>query len=194
MAQLFSLGLLTMSIEKLKAIVRPPSRPSDIGSLEEWQTVEQKLGLQLPSDYRDFVFTYGSGLFARIYVVYNPFADSEHVSCLYSSVQKTCQWERDFKKEAPECVPYKIYPERPGLLPWANDDMGNEYFWFTDGAPDTWMVISNEVRGEGYREYGRRMTDFLCDVLTGKIQALAGDYPKDEHKVFEVWNTKKAEA
>jgi len=181
-----------VSIELLKKIVQPPNQPTDVGSLEEWKSVEQTLGLTLPSDYRDFIFTYGSGLFAQIYIVYNPFAKPEHVSCLPTSVEKVCQWEREFKKEAPGCVPYKLWPEIPGLLPWANDDMGNEYFWFTEGSPDSWKIISNEVRGEGYREYGCRMTEFLCGVLTGNIQALARDYPRDEHKVFKVWETKNA--
>jgi len=31
------------------------------------------------------------------------------------------------------------------------------------------------------------MTDFLADILLGKIKALAGDYPAKKHRVFEAW-------
>jgi hypothetical protein len=31
------------------------------------------------------------------------------------------------------------------------------------------------------------MTEFLVEVLLGKIGALAGDYPRDENRVFESW-------
>jgi hypothetical protein len=179
--------LLAMSIGKLNALVPPPVRPSEAGSLEQWRVVEQRLGLALPSDYREFIFAYGTGRFAQFYRVYNPFSASEWMS-LFPSVDRVCKAAREIKRDWPEDVPYPIYPERPGLLPWANDENGNDYYWLTDGPPDTWQVYSDEVRAEGFRQYGRCMTDFLCEVLTGKIQALAGDYPRDSHRVFETWS------
>jgi len=177
-----------MSIQKIKELICPPAHPFEAGNLEQWLEVEQKLGLSLPSDFRDFVLTYGTGRFAKFYVIYSPFSTSEY-SNLYWNIEWLCKTERQFKRDWPETVPYLIYPDRPGLLPWGGDDNGNYYFWLMDGPPDTWQVISNEVRGEGYREYGRCMTDFLFEILTGKIQALAGDYPREEHRVFETWET-----
>jgi hypothetical protein len=175
-------------IRKIKELVPPPIRPFELGSLEQWQTVEQKLGLSLPSDYRDFVLTYGTRSFARFYTIYNPFSSSEWAN-LHICIERLCKIAREFKRDWPETVPYQIYPDRPGLLPWGGDDNGNYYYWVTDGPPDTWQVVSDEVRGEGFREYGRSMTDFLSEVLTGKIQALAGDYPRDEHRIFKPWGT-----
>jgi hypothetical protein len=86
-------------------------------------------------------------------------------------------------------VPYPIYPDQPGLLPWGNDENGNDYYWFTEGAPNTWRVLSDEGRGEGFREYGCTMTEFLTKVLLGEFKALAGDYPRHENRVFEPYTT-----
>lgn len=179
-----------MSIIKLKSLVPPPVRPFEIGTIDQWRAVEQELGVELPSDYREFVFTYGTGMFAGFYVVYNP-CSAMKTANLLTKISTLCQQEREFKREFPDAVPYRIHPDRPGLLPWGGDENGNYYYWITDGPPDSWLVVSDEVRGEGFREYGRCMTDFLCDVLTGKIEALAGGYPTDENRVFESWEDKQ---
>jgi hypothetical protein len=165
-------------------LVRPPRKPLEAGNLTGWPAVEQKLGTPLPTDYRDFILTYGTGLFASFYLIYNPFSVCKWLN-LHQQVERLCGEERAFKREFPEVVPYRIFPERPGLLPWAGDENGNYYYWLTEGPPDSWMVISQEGRGEGFREYGRCMTDFFCDVFTGKIEALCGEYPETEHLVFE---------
>src|ERR1043166_334357 len=175
-----------MSVLKLKKLVPPPSRPFELGTIEQWTSVESKLGLSLPCDYRDFVLTYGTGLFAGFYIIYSPFTVIKAAN-LCAQIETVCQQDRDFKRDFPEAVPYQIYPERPGLLPWGGDENGNYYYWLTDGAPDSWKVISDEVRGDSFQEHGCCMTDFLYDVLTGKIEALAGDYPNDQYLHFESW-------
>src|SRR5207249_2196357 len=123
----FSLDSTPMPIEPLKKIVPPPPIPSEVGSLQQWQAVERQPGLALPFDYRDFVFTYGSGLFAQFYRIYNPFAASEYTA-LYPSVERVCGCERETKSDWPDRVPYPIYPDQPGLLPWGNDENGNDYY------------------------------------------------------------------
>jgi hypothetical protein len=173
-----------MSIHKLKSLVPPPTKPFEVGSIDQWRVIEKKLGLVLPADYRDFVFTYGTGLFAELYRVYNPFGVTKWTN-FSASIERACGWIRETKQDWPSRVPYPIFPEPSGLLPWGNDENGNNYYWITSGSPDSWLVVSDELRGEGFREYGRRMTDFLCEVLTGKIEALAGDYPRDGHLVFK---------
>jgi hypothetical protein len=175
-----------MPIEMLRQIVPPPDRPSEVGSADEWEVVERALGLGLPSDYRDFVFTYGSGLFARFYRIYNPFAVSKYTA-FYPSVERVCAAARELKREWPREIPYPIYPEQPGLLPWGNDENGNNYYWLTDGAPDSWLILSDEVRGEGFKEHKCTMTEFLTKILLGELPALAGDYPSEEDRVFEAW-------
>ena len=175
-----------MSVDRLKAIVPPPQRPFEVEGLDRWRAVELKLGVTLPVDYRDFIFGYGSGLFARFYGIYSPFAASEWTNLL-TSVERVCRGLGQIKRDWPEQVPYLIYPDCPGLLPWGRDENGNDYYWLTKGPPNTWQVVSDEVRGEGLRHHECNMTDFLSDILTGEIPALAGDYPHDQDRIFKAW-------
>jgi hypothetical protein len=169
-----------MSITRLKQLVLPPTKPADVRDLDEWRSTEEKLGLMLPGDYRDFIFTYGTGLFARFFRVYNPFATGP--MALFSSVQETCEWRRQTKKDFPDRVPYPIYPERQGILPWGNDENGHDYYWFTKGAPDDWTVLSDNVRGSGFAEHECSMTEYLLGVLLGRIKPLAEDcFTKEDH-------------
>jgi hypothetical protein len=177
-----------MPIEPLKALVPPPAHPSEVGTLQQWQAVERQLGLVLPTDYREFIFSYGTGLFADFYRIYNPFAVSAYTAFI-PSVLRTCAGAREIKGKFSDRVPFPLFPDRPGLLPWGNDENGNDYFWLTEGDPDTWKVLSDEVRGDGFQEYGCTMTEFLTGILLGKFDALAGDYPQEEDRVFKTWTT-----
>jgi hypothetical protein len=175
-----------MPLDALMQLVPPPAKPTEVGTLKKWRDVEKKLGTNLPVDYREFVFAYGTGLFAKFYRVYNPFAASEYTALL-PQVQTVCKMERDFKESNPERVPYPIYPDAVGLLPWGNDENGNYYFWLTEGEPDEWTVAQNEARGKGYRAQPCSMTEFLTQVLQKKIKALASGYPQKKDMVFESW-------
>ena len=85
----------------------------------------------------------------------------------------------------PQYYPYPICPEFPGFLPWGSDDNGNYYRWLTEGPADRWMVLTNEVRGQGYWLHNRTMTEYLAGVFRGEIAALASDYPAPGDLVFE---------
>jgi hypothetical protein len=173
-----------MAIAAVKKLVLPPKQPLQVGSLDEWRLAEQKLGLGLPSDYRDFVFTYGTGLFAGFYRVYNPFATGKSMSLL-PAVKDTCEWRGKTRKEFPERVPYPIYPESGGILPWGNDENGHDYYWLTRGSPDAWIVLSDDVRGKGFAEHTCSMTEYLLAVLEGRIAPLCGDAFTTRDFVFE---------
>lgn len=175
-----------MSIAAVTKLVPPPARPSEVGSIEQWRAVEEQLGLVLPSDYREFIFNYGSGLFANFFRIYNPFAKNKWTA-LYPSVVRVCGWQRELRQTWPKDVPYEIYPTPSGILPWGNDENGNNYFWIAKGSPDAWTVLSDEVRGEGFREYGYTITEYLTKVLLKECDALAGGYPTEKDRVFKAW-------
>lgn len=177
-----------MSIAALNKLVPPPTKPFEVGTLAEWTKLELKLGTILPRDYREFVFAYGSGLFAGFYRIYNPFAASQHTGLL-SSVQRICDQDRQSQKSFRERFPYPYFPEPGGLLPWGNDENGNDYFWITEGLPANWHVAQNENRGRGFKIQPFSMTEFLVAVLQRKVESLAEGYPCIEDMVFESWDT-----
>jgi hypothetical protein len=89
-------------------------------------------------------------------------------------------------------VPYPVFPEKGGILPWGRDENGNDYSWLTEGLPDLWKVVQNNVRGKGYALHECSMTGFLVGVLEGRIKPLASDYPRPEDFVFHPYPAKPA--
>ena len=86
---------------------------------------------------------------------------------------------RETERDWPHRVPYPIYPDQPGLLPWGNDENGNDYYWLTEGAPDTWRVLSDEVRGEGLGTAWIVIKDRL-DAQAGELMGRFGPYESVE--------------
>ncbi|MEZ6140925.1 MAG: SMI1/KNR4 family protein [Zavarzinella sp.] len=171
-----------MSLTLLKNIIPPPATPSEVGTLSQWRDFENSLGIQLPADYRDFIFTYGSGLFAGFYLVYNPFSTSQYISLL-PSITRVCSINRESKKEFPDRFPYSYYPETNGLLPWGNDENGNDYFWLTKGKPDEWQVVQDENRGKGIQTHPFTFTQFLVSILKKETPPLASGYNRRRLRV-----------
>jgi hypothetical protein len=177
-----------MSITELKKLVPPPAKPFEIGTVAQWRKIEDKLGMKLPRDYRNFIFAYGSGLFAGLYRVYNPFAALEYTNLLTQG-RRVCENNRESQRSFPERFPYPYYPIPSGLLPWGNDENGNDYFWLTEGPPSKWVVVQDNNRGEGIRVQPFSMTAFLGAILQRKIKALASGYPRKSNRRFEPWDT-----
>jgi len=177
-----------MSMAELKKLVAPPPKPLEVGTLAQWRELEDQLGTRLPRDYREFVFTYGTGLFAGLYRVYNPFAASEYIALIPQS-KRVCDYNREAQLASPERFPYPYYPKSGGLLPWGNDENGNDYFWLTEGPPSKWIVVQDENRGEGIRVQLYSMTGFLLGILQRKIKPLASGYPRKSVFKFEQWDT-----
>jgi hypothetical protein len=184
MGSVFGGGGLEVSIAELKKLVPPPAEPFEVGTLAQWRKLEKQLRTRLPDDYRDFVFAYGSGLFAGLYRVYNPFSADEYIALLPKS-RRVCDIKRWSRDDDPERYPYPYFPEPGGLLPWANDENGNDYFWHTEGPPDEWTVVQENNRGEGIRAQPYSMTGFLVGILRRKIKPLASGYPRKGDYKFE---------
>lgn len=52
-----------MSLAELVQIVSPPAQPVESGTPEGWRSAESKLGVTLPSDFKEMVGRYGTGGF-----------------------------------------------------------------------------------------------------------------------------------
>lgn len=158
-----------MAIQELTAFVAPPDSPAEVPASPDWADVESELRLTLPADYRDFVMTYGSGLLGNFIRVFNPFATSEYLA-LVPSVERICGIRRELRAtEGEEEVPYAVYPESPGIIPWGNDENGNTFYWLTSGSPGDWPTVVGEGRGRRWEEFGFTMTTFLAKALRGNV-------------------------
>ena len=51
-----------MYINKLENIIKPTNELTDNYTKEEWDEIELKLGIKLPTDYKEFINRYGVGM------------------------------------------------------------------------------------------------------------------------------------
>jgi hypothetical protein len=179
----------------MHAIVAPPDEPYRIGNGKLWDQVARKLGLELPSDYREFVEAYGSGSLAGFIQVYNPYSESPY--SLLERIEKVCQVYRSLKSsEGDRQVPFPIHPDRPGLLPWAQNDVGNYMFWLTEGAPEKWPVVLSQGRSDKWERFDMGMLTFLIKALTHglKSKIWPDDFPDPDSPIVFTPEKRKRQA
>ena len=116
----------------------------DVVPVESWPAIEDKL-VKFPNDYKHFLSTYGSGCIDGFVYVFNPVV-SEGVLALCPEIKGACWALRERAKYDDE-FRYPIFPDKPGLLPFAGTDNGDTIMWFTEGEPNSWPVCALEARG-----------------------------------------------
>lgn len=176
-----------MSIETLCKLVTPPEAPVAVPAQPDWARIETAIAVGLPRDYKQFVELFGSGLFAGFVRVFNAF-DSGPYSNLEACILRVSEDLRQQREDyGEERIPYDVYPLRPGLMPWGNDENGNELQWHTKGRPDEWSVVVLEGRGGRWQEFPYSMTEFLSKALTKEIRCKIWprDWPGMSSRKFE---------
>jgi hypothetical protein len=148
---------------KLKDHFPIPDKPHCAVSDEaRWSAVEEKLGLQLPTDYKVFIGIYGTGFVGDFIILYNPFSTDKMVN-LFHEMERIIKGERQLRSSSRIELP--LYPEPGGLLPFARTFGGDNLFWQTQGEPDDWTLYLHEVRGPIHEEYAMTMSDFFIKLL-----------------------------
>ncbi len=158
-----------MSVTELSAVVPPPAQPRDVGDLAAWSAVEARVGTRLPTDFREFVFRYGTGVFndpGRLCVFpRNPLAPD-----FEARFRADLDWVRQMKALAGEGeFPYGVFPTAPGLILWADDDNGCMFFWLTEGDPDDWPVLVTPPGGYFWERFDMPMTSFLAQAFSRRL-------------------------
>jgi hypothetical protein len=110
-------------LDQITSLLSPPGNP--IGLDRSWNDVETEIGLELPSDYKEFTDLYGSGLVCGLLGVWN-FRDSNifktplHRSlCGEGSIVRSYQDHADVSINGASNLPYPLFPDPRGLLPFA---------------------------------------------------------------------------
>lgn len=170
-------------LDRLVRLAPPPDRPLGAGELGAWSEVEDRLGLRLPADYRDFATRYGSGTFDEFLLVLTPFADKPGLRLEdYGATMLTTM--RDFRASGSEELPYPLQPDPGGLLPWGYTGNGDWGYWIADppSEPDRWRIVLNGSRSTEWWEHPGPLVAFLADVLSGivRVPFLPADFPSPE--------------
>ena len=112
-----------MAIEHLMAVLVPPVNPFETPAAGAWASVEGRLGVPLPSDYKRFIETYGSGNIGNFLWIFNPFSNNENLN-LERQVVTQAEVLNELRSYG-ESVPYKPFPEQGGILPFGITDNGD---------------------------------------------------------------------
>lgn len=158
-----------MSITELTSIVPPPVSPVDAGPDELRQSVENSLGLRLPSDFIDISRTYGSGLFSDgQFWCLNPFA-----SWFRSNVDQICEVFGKLKAvEGDSLIPYDIFPSKNSLFPWGCESNGHGMFWLTKGKADEWPIVLFNRDTNEFQELIIPVSTFLSKVFLCELKCI----------------------
>lgn len=160
-----------MTIETLIKVVPPPAAPYGAFS-GPWEPIEAELGTgPLPQDYKDFVRIYGSGYFMEFLGIDVPRSVNPNIR-FEVQVPLTCA---TFVND--QDLPYPLWPNPGGLVPFGGTDNGDYLFWLPRGPPSDWGVVVWD-RGFGrFEALDCDLTDFLAGLATGEI--LPKEFPED---------------
>ncbi|MEV6906074.1 hypothetical protein [Amycolatopsis sp. NPDC051071] len=133
----------------------------------DWAGVEERLGTELPADYKGF-----SNKYPAMFV--NQFLRVAHPSCvdpdlnLLLDAQTRTKSLRELVSEFPLLYPHSAYPDKGGLLCWGNNVNREQCYWLTEGHPDEWKVVIGDELDYCW-EFDGGFSDFLLKSLTGVL-------------------------
>jgi hypothetical protein len=168
-----------MSLDRLRELAPPPSKPVESGSQDGWEKVERKLGTPLPADYKALTNLYGSGTFDDFLYLFNPFAKGEDGNLLHER-GAVLEGYATSREKFPDRYPLPPFPEPGGVLPLGRTENGDELYWVTEGEPDAWPVMVLGSRGARQETHRLTITGFLAALLGGELETSL--FPEDVRK------------
>ncbi|MFF4287479.1 SMI1/KNR4 family protein [Streptomyces sp. NPDC001633] len=170
---------MTASLEELAHLIPPPAQPRD----KDWDSAEQALGSQLPSDYKELIHTYGGSNWDDYLYVLEPGCPNDNYALIEWEDQQTEAldglWE--FEKK-----PTELEEEGTRVIPWATTDNGECLYWLVRPGqhPDAWTIMVNEARGERWEHFPHTCTQFLVAALNGDLRSeiLSSRFPLPVHE------------
>ena len=164
-----------MSLDVIEALVSTPSKPVATGSELGWQTVEGKLELIFPPDYKRYLSRFGVGRFNGFLTTLSPFSANPFLNILHV-LEKFRESERVSLLNYPKgngflFPPFKLHPATPGLLPWGSTSNGDDLLWHTMNSPDRWPTIIYNSRDGEYETWNHSMTGVLAGLLSGRLES-----------------------
>ncbi|WP_181188176.1 SMI1/KNR4 family protein [Actinopolyspora mortivallis] len=152
---------MSSCVGRLKRLLPPPE---EAAGAVDWNVVEESLGVRLPSDYKEFMDTYGGGTIEDFLIIYR-FADNIEGTL---EIWRNEMWRvRYFWDEVPEWV---ILEEKwENILPWANtvDDDVCYLLMEPREDPEQWCVVSRDEDMD-WSVFEGSMVEFLEEVVAGR--------------------------
>lgn len=166
--------------ERLLELMPQPRSPVESGSPVSWAAAEAALGTSLPSDYRLFIEAYGSGSIDQFVTVLNANSSTPDLQ-LDKYGEKMLTVTRQLRAGGVVEIPFPIYPEPGGILPWGATANGDWGYWVTDpqDSPDAWTIVVSVDRGPDWFRHSGPLVRFLVEILDGStvVPFFPDDFP-----------------
>ena len=156
-------------IELLIKQVPPPASSIHVAA-EAWSAVERRLGLELPSDYKSIIATYGDFAWCDFLHIFNPFCESPE-SNYFQVIAETLDAERTMRSAFPYLYPLALFPEPGGLFPVFVTDNGDLGFWITTHSPENWPLLLKGPRAPEFEVRFSRLSQFLFQFTGGRLRS-----------------------
>jgi hypothetical protein len=158
---------MNSNLRSITGLMPPPAKP--IGLERPWAVVEHELGTSLPSDYKEFIDTYGSGTCCEFIEVWNfrhaSFFPRPIPEVLWGEKSVT-SWYETVRSLGKHAWPYTMYPTSGGLLPFAVYAEIHHFNWRTVGVPDKWDIVYWFSDGQEFIHLqGEAFLDVLFKIL-----------------------------
>ena len=175
--------------KELIGVLPPPKKMQIKEKSKGWISIEKEIGTALPADYKWFIETYGSGEIGNFVKLWNPFLSNKYQN-LIERVKEHLKRLRLIRSSLPEEVwekevPYPLYPENEGLLPFGSSINGDVFYWQTKGIPDEWHIIINQVRSPIYEYHPTNLTNFLYMLMRGTVSTFINETDFDRTAGFK---------
>ncbi len=178
-----------MTIDRLIEVMPPPQSPVDLGTSIDWASIEQQVGLPLPTDYKEFIATYGTGSICGFLWVFNPFTKNRFLN--FAEAIKNFHFARKELSGLSGVPPYPKWPSAGEILPWGVTDNGDELYWRIRGAPNDWSIYVTDSDWAICEDADGPMSSFLVRLLTRELRldAFSIEFPRDQPYFTAVGNT-----
>lgn len=179
-------------LEELTAILPPPPRPRVTMTDADWIQVFNHFGTRLPGDFVQTYKTYGDGYFYSKTHRMSAGVSFHAGACAPFSrhVPERLSALRVLKEKRPKCVPFPLYWEPGGLLPWGRATNDTDLCWRVRGElVDNWpVVVLRPGKGE-HETFEMSAIQFLARMIAGKVVCglLPKGFPGAEGVGFAVW-------
>jgi hypothetical protein len=158
-----------MVLSELLAVVPPPLPQAAHADPARWERVEAEMGLRFPTDYKEFIDTFGAVMLPQEMWVYSPFAEPEHLN-LFRQNETMLPVLKSLINDLGG-YPHDFYPSSPGLLQVARSWVKDlDVFWVASRDHSNWpMFLAGRWIESEYRQYDCSFTSFLAKLYRGEI-------------------------
>ena len=160
-------------LDEITAALPPPTNPGISMTDADWIQLFERIGTRLPTDFIQFYKAYGDGYFCskthRMSANVMLYA-GVGMAAFFPHVPRRLTELRIIKEKRPKCVPFPLYWEPNGLLPWGSATNDTDLCWQVRGElVDNWhVVVLRAGRGE-HEVFKMSAIQFLARVISGTV-------------------------